>query len=162
MNRTVQSIGDIMARQSAELRLEVNTRPPTFGGPMSAKPHLDASQLLKFDGRKFTTADIEGLGTVRLASLSARKGIEFEKLMKRHKAGEDVDLEVARTLMTGCIVDDVGAPVFDELTADRFLDRITGEIAGKLIKQMMAFILEQRPTTPEGGGNPSAASPTGA
>jgi hypothetical protein len=119
---------------------------------------VDLSKLQKHDARKFITVELEGLGTIRLASFSARRALEFRKLLKRQSAGEDVELEMTRLMIVGSLVDDEGKAVFDDAGADAFMDRISPNMAGKLVVEVTKLQGEEaRAVDP---ANPSQPSTT--
>lgn len=142
-----------MAQQSAELRLQVN-------GPSEAsRMHLDATKLAQFDGRRYASVDLPGLGgKLRLASLSARRAFEFRKLMEQQNKGENVEFEITRLLLIGSVVDDEGRPVFDEKSAEAFLDRVSPTMAAGLVTEVTKLQSEGKADA----GNPSGASPNAA
>lgn len=118
--------------------------------------HLNAAKFAEFDGRKYTSVDIAGLGKVRLGSLSARRGFEFRKMMERQEKGENMEMELTRLLLVGSIVDDAGQPVFDDSTAESFLDRISPDMSAALLKEVTTLMKLETPK--ENAANPSSAS----
>lgn len=120
---------------------------------------INLSKAQQFDGRKFSTVTIKDLGEVRLATFSARKALEFRKLLKRQGKGEDVELEMTRLMIVGSVVDDESKPVFNEATADDFMDKLTPDQAAALVNEVTKL---QTAGTEAAQANPSQPSPSAA
>jgi hypothetical protein len=122
--------------------------------------HLDLAQFSKFDGRRFTSVELAGLGKVRLASFNGLAAFEFRQLLKRQQAGEDVEFELTRLMLINCIVDDAGEFVFDEQTIAAFLKRTEPDMVGKIVEAAQKHVAEGQKRVPAGAPdpNPSGAS----
>lgn len=118
---------------------------------------VDLAKIQQYDGRRFVTITVAGLGELKLASFSARRALEFRKLSKRQEAGQDVEFEMTRLLLAGSIVDDANKAIFDDAGAEAFMDRLAPEQLTALVTDITKL---QRPEgEPE---HPSVPSPSAA
>ena len=120
---------------------------------------INLTKAQSFDGRKFATVTIKDLGEVRLATFSARKALEFRKLLKRQGKGEDVELEMTRLMIVGSVVDDESKAVFNDATADDFMDKLTPDQAAALVQEVTKL---QNAGVEAAQANPSQPSPSAA
>jgi hypothetical protein len=84
---------------------------------------LTKGQILKVERRRYRNLFVEELGgEIRIASISAGCGLDMKEL-----AGKATSRELAMPLFTSSIVDENGAPMFDDEEAARFLQAISVE-----------------------------------
>lgn len=134
---------------------------------------LSREQMLAASGRQFSAVEIEGLGTLRLVTISAGKAIAYQALAKRQEKGEDVEAELVTYMLSATCVDERGKPLFTEATAREWLDEVSPEVMQKVVAAVTAYVTATLPAAPapkpgeeaaplgNSVASPSSGSPTG-
>ncbi len=120
---------------------------------------IGRAEAKKVQGRTYKDLDVPELGEgaqLKLVSLSAAAAMTASEFEARSKKGESIDREMMIFMLMNAVVDVDKQPLFeDEAAAADFLNRITDETIGTIVKNVPGL---QKAATP---GN-SEAGPTAA
>lgn len=98
---------------------------------------LTKAQALRASKRIFVVIDVPELdGQLRLASLSAGASAELQALKARLDQGLLVGKEMMVTMVAHAVVDEQGAPLFEKSEAEKFVDTISTETIGLIMRSV--------------------------
>ncbi len=124
---------------------------------------LTKQEVRKARARPFKDVHLEELGgELRLATMLAGPALKMEYLQGRIEKDENGLRMVTLHILLNAVIDDKGAPYFDQTSAAQFLDSISSETVGLLLNEFRAINTPPKKTEEEEELGNSKASPADA